>query len=241
MELRLNVVGVSFHVGTGCSDSSSFGNAIARAREVFDEGTKFGFTFSILDIGGGYPGYIGAKNGNDEFEKMAKVINYAYDKHFHDITGLTLIAEPGQFLCRSAYILVTNIISRRIKNNVDDEPSFMYYINDGIYGSFNWAITDKSFLSINSFLLKQSNGIYSHSKIKDFRNLFTSSIWGPTGDSLDVVCKSIELPKLLLGDWMIFDNMGAYTFVCSSCFNGMTPPNILYLAYDQEVYSINNN
>lgn len=35
-ELGLEVVGVSFHVGTKCSQSSAFRQAIADARQVFD-------------------------------------------------------------------------------------------------------------------------------------------------------------------------------------------------------------
>lgn len=35
-ELDLNVIGVSFHVGSGCTECSSFKQAIADARQVFD-------------------------------------------------------------------------------------------------------------------------------------------------------------------------------------------------------------
>jgi diaminopimelate decarboxylase len=58
-QLELNVVGVSFHVGSGCSDPSVFERAIAAARSVFDIATNFGFTFCLLDIGGGFPGSSG--------------------------------------------------------------------------------------------------------------------------------------------------------------------------------------
>lgn len=57
--LGLHVVGVSFHVGSGCGDPVAFHRAIVSARMVFDVGTNLGFSFHLLDIGGGYPGNKG--------------------------------------------------------------------------------------------------------------------------------------------------------------------------------------
>lgn len=39
-ELGLDVIGVSFHVGSGCTDSAAFKQAIADARCVFDMGVS---------------------------------------------------------------------------------------------------------------------------------------------------------------------------------------------------------
>jgi ornithine decarboxylase len=54
--LGLHVVGVSFHVGSGCGDPTAFYRAISAAKTVFDIGTTLGYNFDLLDIGGGYPG-----------------------------------------------------------------------------------------------------------------------------------------------------------------------------------------
>ncbi|KAG6863632.1 hypothetical protein C0993_010839, partial [Termitomyces sp. T159_Od127] len=53
-ELGLNVVGVSFHVGSGCYDPSIYVDAIRRARAAFDMGKEAGYIFNLLDIGGGF-------------------------------------------------------------------------------------------------------------------------------------------------------------------------------------------
>jgi diaminopimelate decarboxylase len=53
-ELGLEVVGVSFHVGSGCQDSGPFGEAIASARAFIDMAEEHGFAPTLLDIGG-YP------------------------------------------------------------------------------------------------------------------------------------------------------------------------------------------
>lgn len=39
-ELGLDVIGVSFHVGSGCTDAETFTQAIADARCVFDMGVS---------------------------------------------------------------------------------------------------------------------------------------------------------------------------------------------------------
>lgn len=50
------MIGISFHVGTGCGDSSVYGEAIQAARKLFDFAAEVGYEFKLLDIGGGFPG-----------------------------------------------------------------------------------------------------------------------------------------------------------------------------------------
>lgn len=59
-DLNLDVVGVSFHVGSGCGDPPVFMRAIASARLLFDYAAReLGYDFNLLDIGGGFPGNVG--------------------------------------------------------------------------------------------------------------------------------------------------------------------------------------
>ena len=51
----------SFHVGSGCYDASAFSAAVVLASEVFGVGQDLGFDFTMLDIGGGFPGQESAK------------------------------------------------------------------------------------------------------------------------------------------------------------------------------------
>jgi len=39
-----------------------------------------------------------------------------------------------------------------------------------------------------------------------------SSIFGMTCDGYDVIVKNIKMPELEVGDWMIMNGMGAYTY-----------------------------
>jgi ornithine decarboxylase len=53
----LTVVGVSFHVGSGCRDATKYLKPLQDAREIFDMAeTEFGMKLQLVDIGGGFPG-----------------------------------------------------------------------------------------------------------------------------------------------------------------------------------------
>jgi len=110
---------------------------------------------------------------------------------------------------------------REVQGTNDEMQKYMYYINDGVYGSFNCVIYDHAV--VRPELLKNYDG----------RETYECSIWGPTCDGLDQVCPKEFLPKLDMGDWMLFRNMGAYTLVAGGTFNGFPTPKVHYVAsYD---------
>jgi len=93
-ELNIDVIGVSFHVGSGCTDPETFVQAVSDARCVFDMGTEVGFSMYLLDIGGGFPG---SEDTKLKFEEITSVINPALDKYFPSDSGVRIIAEPGRY------------------------------------------------------------------------------------------------------------------------------------------------
>jgi len=52
------------------------------------------------------------------------------------------------------------------------------------------------------------------------RAIVPSTVFGPTCDSLDCVCKDVPMPLLGIGDWLFFTDMGAYTTAATTHFNG---------------------
>jgi ornithine decarboxylase len=57
----------------------------------------------------------------------------------------------------------------------------------------------------------------------------TSSLWGPTCDSIDCVLAKVKLPAALeVGDWLGFRKMGAYTICAASSFNGFDRTKVVY-------------
>ncbi|KAF7487783.1 Ornithine decarboxylase [Sarcoptes scabiei] len=221
-KIGVNVVGCSFHVGSGCEDSSAYRQAISNAKQVFDIGLQFGFNMHILDIGGGFPG---VRNAPVSFDEFVQVINESLDVYFpeFDSNGLKskikIIAEPGRYYVASAFTLVTNIIAKRSVLNQNGKQEIMYYINDGVYGSFNCIIFDHVQVYPNPFPLNSS--------IKDRENSL-STIWGPTCDSMDCVVRDCILPQMEIGEWIVFPEMGAYTLSAGSNFNGFKMPTLKY-------------
>jgi ornithine decarboxylase len=112
-ELNLDVVGVSFHVGSGCYDPAVYMDAIMRARTVFDMGKEVGYTFGLLDVGGGFEDSL--------FEQAASVLTKAIDRYFPDRRDIRIIAEPGRYYVSKAFRLAANIIARRAP--LPGEPS----------------------------------------------------------------------------------------------------------------------
>ncbi|KAG8445642.1 hypothetical protein GDO86_010429 [Hymenochirus boettgeri] len=224
-ELNVDIIGVSFHVGSGCTDPQTFVQAVSDARCVFDMGAELGFNMHLLDIGGGFPGSEDVKL---KFEEVTAVINPALDKYFPFDSGVTIIAEPGRYYVASAFTLAVNIIAKKVmlteQSGSDDEEdgandkTLMYYVNDGVYGSFNCILFDHA--HVKPVLQK---------KPKPDEKFYTSSIWGPTCDGLDRIVERFDLPELHVGDWMLFENMGAYTVAASSTFNGFQRPTLHYV------------
>ena len=49
---------------------------------------------------------------------------------------------------------------------------------------------------------------------------FSSTVFGPTCDSTDMVVAESQLPELHMNDVLVFYNMGAYTASAGTRFNG---------------------
>jgi len=211
-DLGLNVIGVSFHVGSGCCDPSSFQDAIINARWVFDQAAEYGYEFTLLDLGGGFPGDSGSEG---LFDECARAINKQLDESFAEEDGrrLEIIAEPGRFMAASAFTLYTTVIAkRRVHDN-----TFMYYLNDGVYGSFNCTVFDHH----------QPEPVAIGKA--DTEKSYTSVLWGPTCDSMDKIHPGVQLPEMAVGEWLVFRNMGAYTCSAASPFNGFAKPTLHYV------------
>jgi ornithine decarboxylase len=247
-DLGLDLIGVSFHVGSGCYSVDSFVNALDRARKVFDAAEKFGFFLQLLDIGGGWP-------GDDSLTPNFSCIANAIRDHIDDLfpPQVRVISEPGRYFTSESHVLAVNIHSRRdIHRNLTDKSGFedlsrpideaveaelerashaaiaaqkhsenlefKYYVNDGVYASFNCILFDHA--HVTPIPLRTTSPDES-------RHL--CEIFGPTCDSMDLISKRISLPKMEVGEWLYFEQMGAYTRAASTEFNGFSLPNVHYI------------
>lgn len=48
-------------------------------------------------------------------------------------------------------------------------------------------------------------------------------------DPSDLISPSIQLPKLTIGDWIYFENVGAYSLGFCTLYNGFSYPNVCYV------------
>lgn len=215
--LELNLVGVSFHVGTGCTDPSQYAQALAHCKEVFKIAKEKDVLLHAIDIGGGFPG-VDPESPEVaavcSFSAMATAINRAIDELFgpdSEFPGTRFIAEPGRFMVASSHTLVVNIIGKKVayEPGPDGKPckTFIYHLNDGVYGSFNCVLTEKATPIFEPY--NERAGIK-----------YPSRLFGPTCDSLDAIPGLHMLPELVLGERLYVQNFGAYTTALACDFNG---------------------
>jgi ornithine decarboxylase len=220
--LKLDIVGFSFHVGSGCSSAENFYNAIRDCRSATDIALDIGFHIDTIDIGGGFPGVDKAI----KFEDIAAQVKNGMEHFFGDMPNVQFIAEPGRYFAQKSHILVLNVIGKKIiyekcegatkdqalhddvaHPSKTDDKRIVYYLNDGVYGSFNCIYFDHNVPTILPFN-ERDGGQYK------------STIFGPTCDSIDLICENAMLPDLAIGEWVYVEDFGAYTAAASSAFNG---------------------
>jgi len=223
-ELDLNVVGVSFHVGSGASDPGAYWKAVQDARIVFDQASYHGFSMQTLDVGGGFT--------SKTFEAMTSVLRQALDEYMP--SHINIIGEPGRYYVSSAFTLATHVIARRtIENPMTREKSYMLYLNDGLYGNFSSIIFDHQ-NPVPIILRTGDRSYYDQVAGQDSHDGIEYSIWGPTCDGIDRIAESIRFDHTLdVGDWLYFENMGAYTKCSATRFNGFSDAHEVIYVYSE--------
>ena len=81
-------------MGSLCNSSSNYQDALARCAELFKYAVTIGYNFTLLDIGGGFPG----QKGTDAlFDELSVGIAKALSLHFVSprYPNLKIISEPG--------------------------------------------------------------------------------------------------------------------------------------------------
>jgi hypothetical protein len=103
-----------------------------------------------------------------------------------------------------------------------------YYIDDGCYGSLyqSGKPGEETTLCPLPLLANAASG----SSIENVDNgVHLSTVWGPTCDGLDRVCRDIPLPCLRRDDWLVFPKVGCGTNEgLGTAFNGFDPPDTAY-------------
>jgi len=146
--------------------------------------------------------------------------------------GLISLAGAGE-------AAVNGIILQAMQDSAPLQDDFAYYVNDGVYGAFNNLMFDHATVRPRVLKAPKLEGVSSPENSEDDTSdklLYASTLFGPTCDSIDVIARSVLLPKLQIGDWLYFQNMGAYTMAAASSFNGFTPTDKTYVCSIQPEY-----
>ncbi|XP_077556506.1 ornithine decarboxylase-like [Haemaphysalis longicornis] len=216
---NVNITGVSFHIGAAFKDPTVFLRTIEDAKAVFDVGCSLGFRMDTLDIGGGFPG---GSRKLEAFLEVCRVIREAIDIHFPPSSGINVIAEPGQFFITSAYTLIARVVGVRRK---------MISIEGKFYDHHDVFINESKRNVINQDLFElmdvQINPL--EPPLNRPRNVLTT-MWGATCHPWDVVVALSPFFAVSEGEWLTLDNMGSYSLVVASGFNGLGFPRVHYIA-----------
>ncbi|VEN54270.1 unnamed protein product, partial [Callosobruchus maculatus] len=207
--LGLEVIGVSFHIGSGNTHPEVYQKAIIAARKVFDTGAELGYQFKLLDIGGGFSG-----NRGSSISEVGMAINMTIEQYFPDPT-IKIIAEPGQYFVISAFTLVTQIHSKKhLTGQNENESTRIYYTDISIFNSLIIGLYD---LYVEIVPMKEAIGA----------KVYPSIVWGATCDGSDRVSpETVLLPEMEIGEWLAFEEIGAYSLSIAADFNGFELPHV---------------
>jgi ornithine decarboxylase len=202
---NLVVEGLSFHVGSQCTNPQNYVQALQLSAEVFAEAKARGFDLKLLDIGGGFPAHY--DDTVPAFRRLAKTINNELDRLFPP--PVEILAEPGRFLVASAGTAVSKIIGKAVRGG-----KLCYYLDDGVYHTFSGIIFD-----------------HCRYHLKGFRKgpLQICSVFGPTCDALDTISLAEQLPDMDPGEYVYSENIGAYSRASSTFFNGFAPATVVHV------------
>ncbi|NXD74279.1 AZIN2 inhibitor, partial [Eolophus roseicapillus] len=209
-EQAVEVVGISFHLGSRGLEPQAFTQAVAAAQLAFDMGTELGFQMHLLDIGGGFPG---TEDTRARFKEMAAVINSALDSYFPDGRGVEIMARPGRYYVTSAFTLAATITAREeVPMEHPGSDSGWDGTSPPIAVAGLWAPGvggDETGHCIP--IIPNGYPIFSLQRPCPDHPSHSSSLRGPLGHADDRLADGLDLPQLQVGDWLIFEDMGAYS------------------------------
>jgi len=204
-DLGLVAEGISFHVGSQCTNFQNFVQALEMASAVMRESKSRGHELKILDIGGGFPAPY--DRHVRPFGTLAKKINAEIDRLFP--ADIQIIAEPGRFLVATAATAIARVIGKAVRDG-----KTCYYVDDSVYHTYSGIIFDHCQYHLKSFKPGKTE---------------ISAVFGQTCDALDTISLSEDLPALEIDDLVYSENIGAYSSASATWFNGFPPAKVVHL------------
>ena len=206
-EKGLNPVGITFHVGSQCTNIYNWNSALDKARTLWDMALGKGIPLRLLNIGGGYP--ITYTKSVVSIEAIEKNIDQLiYEKFPEDID---IHIEPGRAVVGDAGVFVTSVIGKAKR------------------GDENWLYLD---VGVFNGLMESVGGIKYSYIVEARKNTKSKKQWtvaGPSCDSFDVIDQNVSLPEPEVGSLVLILSCGAYTISYASEFNGFSIPKTILI------------
>ena len=208
----LRMSGFSFHVGSECESPLQYAKAIEDCKKAQEIAAGYRFPLQIMDIGGGF------LPERKTFQAIAEEIRKAKQMYLPD-NEIRWIAEPGRFLAQPTHTLFTTVIGKKPVYPAPTsvlEPAWRVTIDESVYGCFSNIPFDHQ-----SPILERIRESVNEKKRPTI-------VFGRTCDSGDCIGTDIPIVELNIGDVVRVRNMGAYTTVTASEFNGFPKPEKIY-------------
>ena len=203
--IGLVVEGLSFHVGSQCSNFDNFVQALNIAAAVRREALAHGHEIKILDIGGGFPVAYDARV--KPLGELARKINAEIGRLFPK--DVEILAEPGRYLVATAATAVARVIGKAFRDG-----KTCYYIDDSVYHTYSGIVFDHCQYRLNAFKTGATE---------------MSTVFGQTCDGMDCIAQSAELPRLEIDDLVYSGDIGAYSNASATWFNGFAPAQVVHV------------
>jgi ornithine decarboxylase len=205
--IGLTVEGLSFHVGSQCTNFDNFVQALNIAAAIMNEARSRGHEIKILDIGGGFP--VPYDQSVKPFNVLAGKINAEIDRLF--ARDIEILAEPGRFLVASTATAISRVIGKAIRDG-----KRCYYVDDSVYHTYSGIIFDHCQYRVKAFKRGTAE---------------ICTVFGQTCDGMDTIAQSEELPELEIDDLVYSEDIGAYSNASSTWFNGFAPAKVVHVNY----------
>jgi ornithine decarboxylase len=211
-ELGLVPYGLTFHVGSQCTNPMAWERAVERCGTVMRRLLRAGVRLEMLNLGGGLPARY--TTPVPALSLIAAIIGAALDRLPYR-PGL-LAAEPGRYLVAESGVLAASVIG------VDDRRGDRWvHLDVGGYNGMMEAV--------------QTGGRWHFPLLSSRPDHFgaasvPATVTGPSCDSSDTLFYGAAVPATLaVGDRVYIGTAGAYTSSYASSFNGFPPPRLLYV------------
>jgi diaminopimelate decarboxylase len=190
----LDLRGVAIHIGSQLKELGPLETAYARVGALVAELRAAGHTITHVDLGGGLgvpyrPGET--VSSAEDFGAMVKRVTADWD--------VTLMFEPGRFICGNAGVLVTEVIW------VKPASINPYVIVDA---AMNDLARPAMYDAYHAFEAVEPTG-----------ETFVANIAGPVCETGDTFAMGREIDRVKSGDLAVFRTAGAYGATMASTYN----------------------